>query len=138
MRSTTCSISFVAYKSREVVYQDLAWIQLNAFFDLPKSLMIRLSYGLTTRRKYAMGFSVAGFAIAEVLCAYAFYLTSHHQIGNYALFLILCPPSIGAMALDNAGIVGGLIGWFLISLENAVIYGLIGLGAGSILQRKLR
>ena len=100
--------------------------------------MIRFSYGLTTRTKCAMGFAVAGFAIGEVLCAYAFFLTSHRQIGNYALFLILCPPSIGAMALDNAGIVGGLIGWFFMSLENAVLYGLIGLGAGSILQQKSR
>jgi hypothetical protein len=83
-----------------------------------------------------MGFAVAGFAIGEMLCAYAFYITSHHQIGNDALFLILCPPSIGAMALDNAGIVGGLIGWFFISLSNAVLYGLIGLGAGSILHGK--
>ena len=97
-----------------------------------------MSRGVKTRTKYALGFAVAGFAIGEALCAYGFYLTDHGRIGNAALFLILCPPSIGAMALDNAGTVGGLIGWFLISLENAVIYGLLGLGAGSMRQRKSR
>jgi hypothetical protein len=30
------------------------------------------------------------------------------------------------MALDNAGLVGGIIGWAFISIENAVLYGLIG------------
>jgi len=51
--------------------------------------------------------------IGVALCAYTFYLTSHHQIGNMALFLELCPPSIGSIALDNAGVLGGIIGWFL-------------------------
>jgi hypothetical protein len=40
------------------------------------------------------------------------------------------------MALDNAGVVGGLIGWFFISLMNAVLYGAIGLGLGERAERK--
>jgi hypothetical protein len=40
------------------------------------------------------------------------------------------------MALDNAGVIGGLIGWFFISLENAVLYGLVGLGIGNKIQIK--
>ena len=92
---------------------------------------------MKTTTKYALGFAVAGFGIGAALCANAFYLTSHGRIGNMALFLILCPPSIGALALDNAGIVGGLIGWFLISLENAALYGLLGLGVGVKVKNKL-
>jgi hypothetical protein len=34
------------------------------------------------------------------------------------------------MALDNAGVAGGLIGWALISFMNAALYALIGLGFG--------
>jgi len=52
------------------------------------------------------------------------------------VYLLLCPPSFGAMALDNAGVVGGLIGWFLISLMNAALYGAIGLGFGERAERK--
>jgi len=40
------------------------------------------------------------------------------------------------MALDNAGVVGGLIGWFFISLMNAALYGGIGLGFGERAERK--
>jgi len=41
------------------------------------------------------------------------------------------------MALDNAGVVGGLIGWFFISLMNAALYyGAIGLGFGERAERK--
>ena len=72
--------------------------------------------------KLGSAFALMGFAIAEILCAYAFYLTSHGQIGNEIVFLTLCPPSIGAIALDNAGPVGGILGWQLIATENALIY----------------
>lgn len=94
---------------------------------------------MKTRTSYAFGFAVAGFGIGAVTCAYTFHLTSHSYKGgppNLTLYLILCPPSIGSMALDNAGILGGLIGWFFISLENAVLYVLVGLGIGTKLERK--
>ena len=89
---------------------------------------------MSTRHKYALRFAIIGFVIAGTLCAYAFYLTSHHQIGNEALFLVLCPTSFSATALDNAGVAGGLIGWVIISLENAVLYGLVGFGIGNKVQ----
>jgi hypothetical protein len=92
-----------------------------------------------TPTKFLLGFAVAGFGIGAALCRYTVYLTSHGRIGNMALFLILCPPSIGAMALDNAGKIGGLIGWLIISIENAFLYGLIGvlIGAKMISRPKL-
>ena len=67
----------------------------------------------TIQVKFLIGFGLSGFTIGVALYAYTFYLTSHHQIGNMALFLVLCPPSIGSIALDNAGVLGGIIGWFL-------------------------
>lgn len=88
--------------------------------------VIRFGSAMNLGAKYVLRFAVAGFAVGVALCTYAFYLTSHGRIGNAALFLVLCPPSIGAMALDNAGKVGGLIGWFIISIANAFLYGVVG------------
>ena len=76
-----------------------------------------------------------GFMIATALGGYAFYLTAHHMIGNTALFLILCPPSIWAMALDNAGILGGIVGWLIIAVGNAALYAAIGILLGAALQK---
>jgi hypothetical protein len=81
---------------------------------------------METKTKFALGFAIVGFAIGMTLCGYAFYTTSHGRSSNLALFLILCPPSIGAMALDNAGLLGGIIGWIFISAENAGLYALVG------------
>jgi hypothetical protein len=95
-----------------------------------------LQISVKTRIKFAIGFAITGFVIGAVLCAYTFYVTSSHNKGasfsslSLTLYLLACPPSIGAMALDNAGIVGGLIGWLLISLMNASLYGILGLGFG--------
>ena len=88
--------------------------------------VIRFGSAMNLGTKYVLRFAVVGFAVAVALCAYAFYLTSHGRIGNAALFLVLCPPSVGAMALDSAGIVGGLVGWFIISVANALFYGVVG------------
>jgi hypothetical protein len=91
---------------------------------------------MTLREKYGFRFAAAGFVIGEMLCGYTFYLTSHGGTGNMFLFLVLCPASFGAMALDNAGVTGGLIGWSFISVVNAIMYGLMGLGVASKLQKK--
>jgi hypothetical protein len=94
---------------------------------------------MKTRAKFAVGFAITGFAIGAVLCAYTFYVTSSHYRGgppSEILYLLLCPPSFAALALDNAGVVGGLIGWFFISLMNAALYGAIGLGFGLKAEKK--
>jgi hypothetical protein len=85
------------------------------------------------KTKFALGFALVGFVVGIALCGYGFYMTSHGRAGNLALFLILCPPSIGAMALDNAGLLGGIIGWILISVENAGLYALVGLALSRLL-----
>jgi hypothetical protein len=79
--------------------------------------MSRISFPLTP--------AIIGFCVGIGLCGYAFYLTAHREIGSPFLFLLLCPPSILAMALDNAGAVGGLLGWLFIALANAGFYSLI-------------
>jgi hypothetical protein len=92
-----------------------------------------------TSAKFAIGFATTGFAIGAVLCVYTFYVTSSHYKGgppSPILYLLLCPPSFAAMALDNAGVVGGLIGWLFISLMNAALYGAIGLGFGLKVEKK--
>jgi hypothetical protein len=92
-----------------------------------------------TRTKFALGFGAAGFLIGAALCAYTFYVTSSHYKGGpppIALYLVLCPASFFSMAMDNAGVVGGLVGWFFISLMNAALYGAIGLEIGERAEGK--
>ena len=94
---------------------------------------------MKTRTRFAFGFGVTGFLIGAALYAYTFYVTSSHYKGGSpptALYLVLCPASFFAMALDNAGVVGGLIGWLFISLMNAALYGAIGLEVGERVERE--
>ena len=99
-------------------------------------LMPRLLQSETTQAKFVVGFGLLGFVIGIALFSYTFYLTSHHQIGNTALFLILCPPSIASIALDNAGVLGAIIVWIAISMFNAGLYAGIGLLALSAAMKK--
>jgi hypothetical protein len=82
-----------------------------------------------------MWFAIAGFAIGEFLCAYTFYSNSGHYAPiNEGLYLILCPPSIAAMALGDIGQVVSIISWAVISLLNGVLYGLCGLVLNFLLR----
>ena len=89
-------------------------------------------------KKCTVGFTAVGFLVGVMLGTYAFYLTSHQRMGDERLFIGLCPPSIGAMALDNAGVVGGVVGWLGISIENGALYGAVGFGCGSLCERTKR
>jgi hypothetical protein len=48
------------------------------------------------------------------------------------VFLGLCPPSITALALDNASLTEGVIAWFLIALMNAGLYAVAGAVIGAV------
>ena len=87
--------------------------------------------------KFFRRFAITGFAIGVILGAYTFYhnLTNRGFIDE-TIYTVLCPPSAGAMALENAGIVGGIIGWLFISLINAGLYGLLGLMLDYMLAHK--
>ena len=69
-------------------------------------------------KRVLIGFAVVGLSIGGVL------LAVH---ANGGLFMLLCPPSIMAMALDKASVSDALIVWLLISLVNALLYTLVGL-----------
>jgi hypothetical protein len=84
----------------------------------------------------AVLFCLIGFLSGMSLCAYTFYLTSHHLTGNPFLFLFLCPFSIAAMALQNAGIAAGIFGWLIISCANAILYGAIAAELTSLKRSK--
>ena len=63
-----------------------------------------------------------GFGIAAVLAVMALYPAG---VSPY-LFLVLCPPSVVAMGVEKAGLVGGRVWWLLIALMNAGLYAVAG------------
>jgi hypothetical protein len=102
---------------------------------------VGLSRQVRTRTKFALGFAMTGFLIGVGLCAYTFYVISSHYKGpppSAAVYLVLCPFSFASLALDNAGVVGGLVGWLFISIMNAAFYGVLGLGIGERVERGQR
>jgi hypothetical protein len=102
---------------------------------------VGLSRRVRTLPNFALGFALIGFLIGVGLCAYTFYATSSHYKGpppSDAVYLVLCPFSFASLALDNAGVAGGLVGWFFISITNAALYGVIGLGIGDRAERRHR
>ncbi len=88
---------------------------------------------MTTQVKLLFGFALAGFVIGAALGVYTF-LTNRSGIAADATIFILCPPSLGAIGLDNAGFMAGIIGWVGISAMNAAWYGAIGLLIGKIVK----
>ncbi len=90
--------------------------------------MLGLSHFKTKPSMFAVRFGSAGFIIAAILAIYAFNLSGHKGASHndQALFFFLCPLSVGAEALDNAGLLGGIFGWLFISLGNAALYAGVG------------
>ena len=73
---------------------------------------------MSYKKRILIGFAGVGFSIGGILLA---------SRANEGLFLLLCPPSIMAMALEKASVSEALIGWLIISLANALLYTLVGL-----------
>ncbi len=97
----------------------------------PKTVMSWLSLSRRSLRvRFAVGSGLLGFAVGVCLWGYAFYLTGRGLVGDERVFLVLCPPSIGAIALDNVGVFRGAIGWLIITIENACLYMLVGFVIG--------
>lgn len=80
------------------------------------------------KNRFALKAASLGFAIAILLCGLTFYAnrSGNKLVLNQYAVLAICPPSIASIALDNAGPVGGVVGWFFIAIENAALYALIG------------
>ena len=71
-------------------------------------------------------FAVVGFVVPWLLLAFD---ATARQLGEHPSttpLLYLCPMSIAAMGLENASFLVGLLGWFLISASNALLYALPG------------
>jgi len=72
-------------------------------------------------------FAAIGFAMPWLLLV--FYVVAH-RLGHHpsaALLISLCPASIMSLQMKNAGGFAGLIGWFAISVSNAVLYAIPGI-----------
>ncbi len=78
-------------------------------------------------------FSIVGFLMAWVLVA-VYAVASHlHLNPSTTPLLVLCPPSIMSLGLDNASLLVGLFGWLVISVSNAALYALLGIVAGGVM-----
>jgi hypothetical protein len=75
-----------------------------------------------TPTKCAVVAALVGFGIAAVLAVMAFYPTGVSPL----VFLAFCPPSLIAMGIEKAGLIGGMVWWFLIALMNAGLYAVAG------------
>jgi len=87
---------------------------------------------------WTIAFAVVGFVVGEALCASTFYLTSHELVGTAVMFLALCPPSIAALGLDNAGPVRAVIGWQFIAVLNAALYSAVAYVCGRVYEQATR
>jgi hypothetical protein len=96
-------------------------------------LFLTLGIAPLVRDRFALKAASLGFSIAILLGAIAFSTTrpGHNIPVSGLVYLTLCPPSIGSMALDNASLLGALVGWLFIAVENAALYALL----GAILRR---
>jgi hypothetical protein len=72
--------------------------------------------------------------MAVAVLSISWYINTHGLRYDLSMVaLVLCPPSIGLMAGDNAGPFMGLIAVLFVAVENATLYGLIGLALGKLL-----
>lgn len=78
--------------------------------------------------RFSLRLALLGFILAWALLAAC--TCSHHAadccFSHSAWLLALCPPSIISISLDDASPAVGLFWWFVISVANALLYGLIG------------
>lgn len=78
-----------------------------------------------TPAKFAATTAVLGFVIAVGLARLAFSGVPWSAKFTW-VFLVLCPPSIGAISLDNASRMLSVLAWFLFALTNAGLYAVVG------------
>jgi hypothetical protein len=95
----------------------------------------------SSRLKSGIGFAALGAVIAIALLAYDYlYLTgpdgfNHATELDVDLFMALCPPSFGLMALEHASSTTLLFSLSFIVLLNAGLYGSVGWVAGAIADK---
>jgi uncharacterized membrane protein YciS (DUF1049 family) len=89
-----------------------------------ESVQTRSRFQLSGR--IVLYFASAGFILTWALLGiYTLADRTGHYL-NTDVLAFLCPPSIMSMALDGASTINALICWFIFSLENAIIYAIVG------------
>src|SRR6185312_5470994 len=91
-----------------------------------------------TETKYAARFALLGLVIATLLAVYALYVISSGRKPSEGLLLILCPSFISAMPLESLSWHAEVRGWLVIALENAGLYGVVGMVLGAAVGSKSR
>jgi hypothetical protein len=76
--------------------------------------------------KIVGAFATTGFALPWLLLLCYSVARNMGRHPSTTPLLYLCPPSVVSLGLDNASLIVGLIGWLFISLENAVLYAILG------------
>ena len=73
------------------------------------------------RRKVVTAFAIAGFVVTWLILA-----STAAGIRLGLLPILLCPPSIFAIALEHASPIVGLISWTVIATVNTAVYAAVG------------
>lgn len=94
----------------------------------------------STKQKYAFRFAITGFVVSLLVwCgSYYFYTQANRKMPDElaAIFSIVCPSSLAEIMLERGNQVPAGANWFFISVQNAVLYGLLGFGIGNTVQRR--
>jgi hypothetical protein len=77
--------------------------------------------------KVIAAFALLGFVVPWGLLALGYFESLNGHVLSYKVFLWLCPMSVVSLGLDSASLVVGLLGWLMISLTNAILYGVAGI-----------
>jgi hypothetical protein len=89
-------------------------------------------------RKTFLRSALIGMAVALSLTRYAYYSNLHQDAPRLSdlVYLLLCPPSIGLMATENASVPGQAFIVTVVVVLNGVLYGAIGLGLRKLFTRR--
>ena len=77
--------------------------------------------------KVIAAFASFGFVVTWGLLALGYFESLNGHVLSSKVFLWLCPMSVVSLGLDSASLVVALLGWLMISLTNAILYGLAGI-----------
>ena len=85
------------------------------------------------RAKVIAGFGICGFLVAILALGTSYWLTGSHISFNSNTYqaitnwmVILCPPSLGVMATENAPMTGVVAIMISIVFVNTLLYGIVG------------
>lgn len=88
---------------------------------------------MSALRKTALLSALVGFCVALTLTGLAYYENAHaneHSLSDFRqwdlVFKVFFPTSIGLKATERVGILGQVFVVCVVSLQNALLYGLLG------------